>query len=192
MAISKEKQELLTEQRKNQILRAAMELIDKKGYRNTKISDIAESAGISKGLVYHYYSTKDDILLSVKDKLVECVEECASQEHAIDCLRLFIMRVASIPYYEGYIPPIRLIFSAVMQGDLDKSLLSDMLGVDFVDSFFGQIIRRGQEEGVFRQGDSARYGMIVWNWLKGCMVEINLNRNEPFIPDIDGLLDLLK
>ena len=55
MALSKEKQQQIHETRKKQILDAAMELFDTHGYTDTKISDIAAKADISKGLVYSLF-----------------------------------------------------------------------------------------------------------------------------------------
>ena len=54
------------EQKKQQtrraILRAAAELFGKNGYENTSISQLASGAGIGKGTIYGYFSTKKDIL----------------------------------------------------------------------------------------------------------------------------------
>ncbi|MCG8311098.1 MAG: TetR/AcrR family transcriptional regulator [Cytophagales bacterium] len=44
------------------ILDAAFELIAKHGYEATSISQIAKSAGVSKGLMYNYFDSKEDLL----------------------------------------------------------------------------------------------------------------------------------
>ena len=67
MALSKEKQQQIHETRKKQILDAAMELFDTHGYTDTKISDIAAKADISKGLVYRYFKSKEDILYALSE-----------------------------------------------------------------------------------------------------------------------------
>lgn len=41
---------------------AALELFGTRGYASTSISQIAKSAGISKGLMYNYFSSKHDLL----------------------------------------------------------------------------------------------------------------------------------
>ena len=111
MAISKEKQDQLIETRKKQIREAALALFDEKGYTATKISDISAKAGISKGLIYHYYETKEDILLSFREPLLECLEECRTQPTGLEALKLTALRILSYPYYKDYIPPLRIIFS---------------------------------------------------------------------------------
>ncbi len=49
-------------EKRTQILDAAIRTFAQKGANNTKISDIAEAAGIGKGTVYEYFKSKDDIL----------------------------------------------------------------------------------------------------------------------------------
>ena len=64
MSISEEKRKIIQESRRKQILDAAILLFDQQGFSATKISDISEQAGISKGLVYRYFNSKEEILLS--------------------------------------------------------------------------------------------------------------------------------
>jgi TetR/AcrR family transcriptional regulator, cholesterol catabolism regulator len=55
------------EERRGQILRAAVKLFSDEGYYTTTISQIAREAGVSTGLIYQYFGDKDDILfLSLK------------------------------------------------------------------------------------------------------------------------------
>jgi AcrR family transcriptional regulator len=44
------------------IIEAAFELIARNGYESTSISQIAEKAGVSKGLVYNYFESKEELL----------------------------------------------------------------------------------------------------------------------------------
>jgi len=50
------------EARRNQVVLAAVSLFSKKGYFQTTIEDIANAAGVSKGLVYLYFADKLDVL----------------------------------------------------------------------------------------------------------------------------------
>lgn len=53
--------------RRKQILKAAVRVFAEKGYHGCRISDVAEEAGVAYGLVYHYYGNKDGLLASVFD-----------------------------------------------------------------------------------------------------------------------------
>ena len=50
------------DQRREQMLRAALEVIVECGFPNTRISDVAERAGTSPALVIYYFKTKDRLL----------------------------------------------------------------------------------------------------------------------------------
>lgn len=68
-----EKLEVIREQSRSKILSAALRLFSKKGFKNTSINDIAGEAGISKGLMYNYFKSKEELLeqtlLMVLDKI---------------------------------------------------------------------------------------------------------------------------
>ena len=61
--------------RQNRILRAAVTLFRRDGYRNVRIEDLAEAAEVSVGTVYNYYLTKGDILMATVALEVEEVLE---------------------------------------------------------------------------------------------------------------------
>ncbi len=54
------------------ILDAAFKLIAQQGYEGTSIAQIARTAGVAKGLLYNYFSSKEDL---VKTLVVEAIEE---------------------------------------------------------------------------------------------------------------------
>jgi AcrR family transcriptional regulator len=50
------------DQRREQMLRAALEVIQERGFSETRIADVAERAGTSPALVIYYFKTKDQLL----------------------------------------------------------------------------------------------------------------------------------
>jgi AcrR family transcriptional regulator len=50
------------DQRRRQMMAAALEVISERGYADTRIADVAERAGISPALVIYYFKTKDQLL----------------------------------------------------------------------------------------------------------------------------------
>ena len=61
MPKSKEVNEHIKEERKLSILMSALKLFSVRGYDAVRINEIAEDAGCSRGLLYHYYESKEDI-----------------------------------------------------------------------------------------------------------------------------------
>jgi len=61
--------------RRNQILAAALEIFAADGFDGASISKIAQEAGISKGLMYNYFSSKEELLQEVLLKGIQNMKE---------------------------------------------------------------------------------------------------------------------
>jgi AcrR family transcriptional regulator len=48
--------------KRRQILDAAIKVFARQGFHSTRVSDIADEAGVAYGLVYHYFSSKEEVL----------------------------------------------------------------------------------------------------------------------------------
>jgi AcrR family transcriptional regulator len=48
--------------RRRQILDAAVRVFARQGFHSTRVADIADEAGVAYGLVYHYFTSKDQVL----------------------------------------------------------------------------------------------------------------------------------
>ncbi len=62
---TKEQFEEIRETRREQIMNAALELFAQEGYTNCSISRLASHAGISKGLMYNYFESKEALLMAI-------------------------------------------------------------------------------------------------------------------------------
>src|SRR5579871_1033504 len=61
----KERQRL---EREQLILEAADDLMLERGYHDTSIDDIAARVGISKGTVYHHFTSKEDLVVALLER----------------------------------------------------------------------------------------------------------------------------
>ena len=57
----------LQSDKKNNILMAAVKVLTNKGYYSSTMDDIVAESKMSKGAIYHYYSSKKDVYLAVID-----------------------------------------------------------------------------------------------------------------------------
>ncbi|MEM8893204.1 MAG: TetR/AcrR family transcriptional regulator [Bacteroidota bacterium] len=72
---TKEQFEEIRDQSREKIMAAALQLFGTNGYEATSISQIAKEAGYSKGLLYNYYESKEDLLRQLIDSLREGEQE---------------------------------------------------------------------------------------------------------------------
>jgi TetR/AcrR family transcriptional repressor of nem operon len=56
---------------RSDIIECARQLFYQQGYEHTSFSDIVETSGLSRGNIYHYFKTKDDILMAVISRHLE-------------------------------------------------------------------------------------------------------------------------
>lgn len=61
---------ILIQERKTQILDAALKVFSKNGYHKTKVEDIAREIGIAKGTIYLYFRSKKRIFLALIDRFI--------------------------------------------------------------------------------------------------------------------------
>ncbi|MDR2823773.1 MAG: TetR/AcrR family transcriptional regulator [Prevotellaceae bacterium] len=71
MPRTKEQYEQIRTEKRQLIKESALKLFAEKGYDATSISEIAKKAEISKGLLYNYFASKDDLLKTIWDDLIE-------------------------------------------------------------------------------------------------------------------------
>jgi AcrR family transcriptional regulator len=125
MPRTKEQYEAIRLEKKELIRKTSLTLFAVKGYNATSISDIAKAAGISKGLMYNYFTSKEDLLQYIMDELSREYENFIDPDHDgqvteaeaerfIDCLFDVITerREEMKLYYQLYFQPsvLRFIF----------------------------------------------------------------------------------
>ena len=59
-----------------------MELFSRQTYHNTSVADISKQAGVSKGLIYNYFTTKEDILNGILDYLFAIGDQMVAETRA--------------------------------------------------------------------------------------------------------------
>lgn len=71
----------IREQRREDILAAALKVFSRRGMVATKISDIAKEANLSHGLVYHYFKSKEDIFTQLVHRAAESSVQIIEESH---------------------------------------------------------------------------------------------------------------
>lgn len=56
-----EQSERIREERREQILKAALQVFAEKGYHNARVSDVAARVGVSQGAIYWYFKSKEEL-----------------------------------------------------------------------------------------------------------------------------------
>ncbi|NNF84538.1 MAG: TetR/AcrR family transcriptional regulator [Deltaproteobacteria bacterium] len=139
--------------KRERILRAAVKIFSQKGFFNSKVSEIARSAGVADGTIYLYFKNKDDLLISLfEEKMAEVVADVREQvetgDGALPRLRIFIENHMSLLVREAGL-------IEVLQVELRQSnkFMKEYVPVKFLEylEVISEILELGKREGTFRQ-----------------------------------------
>lgn len=172
----------------NQKIRsAAIKLFAQKGFAATSIDDIAESAQISKGLVYRHYESKDVLFSSLFEAAIEGTKDMIRLIETDANPRDIMENIAS-DIYENMaggedFPNLMLLMT---QGFMSKSLPDYSAAVEtdihIVESG-AKLIQRGQKMGVFGQGNPKEMIVHFFSCIQGLVMLKSVLGNAFQMPD---------
>jgi len=76
----------VSDERKSQIIEAAMNVFSRLGINKARMDDIADESGLSKGALYWYFKSKDEIIAAILGSIVD---------RELDALKIFIEQEGS-------------------------------------------------------------------------------------------------
>lgn len=164
------------------LVTAARTVFEDRGFADTRMSDIAEAAGVSHGTVYTYFNDKTEVLVAALEKLVADIRAAIRTADAADPAQ----RIASanLSYLRAYVEHSRLFRVAEgvsISDDRFSQIIADLRRTHS-DRVAGQISRY-QEAGLVRQDAEPQACAAALT----AMVE-GFARNWPdrVIADLDG------
>lgn len=154
---------LSSEDRANQILRAATEVFAKSNYRLAKTSEISQHAQISEPLIYRYFDNKKalflTILKTVSNKIIHRWDRiCEQYPSSLD--RLWEIGISYVRDLRTHPNELKVLFQAVSEaGDPDVQNVLQETYRSYV-RYLENIIREGQAQGEILSSADAR--RIAW------------------------------
>lgn len=106
--------------RHEEILAAAGRVFAEKGLAKAKISDIAAAAGLSHGLVYHYFPSKDAIFEAIVDQMMAKVDADVAADPELPALERLAAGIERARHRVGAggVEPNRVVAQAMCQGQI--------------------------------------------------------------------------
>lgn len=181
------------QRRCEEILYAALDLFIRKGYAATKISDIAESVGMSVGLLFHYFKSKEDLY----DKLIEHGISGPMQTMAPtdkEPLEFFEDTARTIFYYiktEPFMAKMFVLMSQAYFNEAAPQSVKDRLSGFDIYTPTAMLIQKGQENGSIRDGDPTALAIAYWSSIQGIAELMAMRPDMPF-PDSDWVIDIIR
>jgi TetR/AcrR family transcriptional regulator, fatty acid metabolism regulator protein len=152
----------IQEERRRQILQAAVSAFARKGYHACRVSDIATQAGVAYGLVYHYYGSKEALLEAIfKETWGAMLETIKSVEQLDEPVPDQARKVTQIVLRTWKRDP-DLVRVLVREVTRSSQLQHETDEIDLAYQALQRIVERGQETGEFRSDVDPRLTATIW------------------------------
>jgi TetR/AcrR family fatty acid metabolism transcriptional regulator len=164
------------EDKRRLILDAAVRVFARKGYHTCRVGDIAEEAGVAYGLVYHYFTSKEEVLETIfRETWTELLEAVRQVEESGEPAQEQLRQVAAILLRAWRRDP-DLVRVLVREVARSPELQRRVGEIEQAFTAIERIVTRGQEQGELRRDVEPRlaswifYGAIeeiLTGWVLG-------------------------
>ena len=144
--------------RPQELLAAALTLFVEKGFAATRAEEVAQLAGVSKGTLYLYYPSKEELLKAViSHNLSERIAEGAAMAAGHDGSAAHLLRVILVDWWRQlYDSPASGVFKLVITEVRNFPEIADYYAREVIEPahrLLGGIVQRGIAQGEFRTVD---------------------------------------
>ncbi len=181
------------ERRKGEILAAGLDLFIRKGYSATKIKDIAEQAGMSVGLLFHYFESKEKLYEELIQLGISGPMSIMSLND-LEPLEFFRQAADQIFRYIQEEPFVAKMFVLMSQANYNEaapqSIKELLSGFDIYTPTI-QLIKQGQADGTIKAGDPYSLSIAFWCAIQGIAEQLALQPEAP-CPKSEWIVDMLR
>ena len=184
------KKECISAERKAELIKAAEELFKEKGFENTSVDDIIKRVGVAKGLFYYYFSSKEDMIDILTQRMLNEIESsvvAVIEMKGVSATERFVELLKSQRDVGMRSETVIKYFSVTRNKSLHLEL--ERLAHEILVPAFEVIIKQGIEEGVF----DTKYPFETSHMLNMMIHAAMFNlRNDPDLENIKRSLEVVQ
>ena len=156
---------------KNRIMDAALQVFVSKGYSDTRMDDIVEMSGLSKGAIYHHYKSKKDLFISLIEhwenfSFPNIFDKDLDEISSSDALRGIVNDIVVTFKKNKHVFLAELEFWSLANHDEDVRLKTRSLYVKLL-NLFKNIITKGIDRGEFKNIDKNIGALSIMTSIQG-------------------------
>ena len=172
----------IVEDRREQIIDAAMRAFSQKGFTRATNKDIAREASITPGLIYYYFESKEALLKAIIETRSPIRLMTTLPSHMLTMppqlfLRFMIQQVLGIIESENFVGLIRVFLPEVMHGDNPE--MTSILGSTIlrIIGFLGNYLETKMQNGELRHADVPLTTQVVFGSVVGVVLRRQILRD---------------
>lgn len=180
------------QERRQAILMAALHLFVEKGFHETKITDIAEDVSMSTGLMFHYFESKEELLLELV-RIGTMAAEAPSKLTGLPPEQFFTEFLKQLFLFateQSWVFEMFVLMGQARKNGMTEEARQVALSVNQIKQS-AKMIEAGQKSGVFRDGDPIQLSTYFWSAVQGIMEEMAVDKNLK-APDPEWIVAILK
>ena len=153
-----------SEEKRRQILAAAVRVFARQGFHACRVSDIADEAGVAYGLVYHYFASKDEVLdtlfLERWNVMLELIREVDAELIPVrDKLRAIASFIIDSYAHDPDLMKVIIVEVTRAANSFGQTHLGEIReAYDLIE----RIVGKAQAEGLFRAEIDARFAAMTF------------------------------
>jgi len=181
------------EARKMQIIQAALDLFMERGYYGTKTSQISRRAGISEGLLFHYFPTKEILLEELVNIGLEGMRMpmLVKAENGLEFFYQFTKTLFGEVEKNPLIAKMFVFMGHVIQAeDIPEKLRKLAISVDTI-AYCQSWVETGQKDGSIRDGNAMSLSNMYWCAIHGIMEQYAFHPEMP-LPQPEWLTGMMR
>lgn len=182
------------DERREQIKKAALKVFANKGIAGTKMSMIAAEAGISQGLSYRYFSSKEEILTILVQEAMEEAESAIKNVGKLLGTPAEQLRALTINMLD---PDHKLVFLLLQQArtsdnvpEKTRQLFEQYSPKSIIDQLI-PIFVQGQQAGEFCAGDPYKLLFLYFTVITGLMLQDAQVEENYWLQEVDHLMKMI-
>ncbi len=181
------------EKRRDEILRASLDLFIKKGYTATKIQDIASQVGMSVGLLFHYFASKEELFCALIEYGISGPISlmAAEVQEPLAFFEIAAQQVLAYIRQDSFTAKMFLFMNqTILHEDIPQKAAELLKGFDIYTPT-SALIRLGQQNGTIRSGDPLALAAAFWAAISG-IAELCASYPELPMPSSEWIVDIIR
>lgn len=179
--------------RRKQILTISLELFVKRGYYGVSTREISKAAGISSGLMFHYFKSKEHVyeeLIAIGCEKMKVDFESASAK-PLAFVTAFVQDILEMLKQNPFSAQMFVLMNnAFFHTEISEKVNAMLAKHNIIEQSIA-LIEAGQRKGEFRQGNARALSMAFYSAIQGIAQEVALHPGVP-LPEADWIVDIIK
>lgn len=172
----------VVEDRREQIIDAAMRVFAQKGFVRATNKDVAHEAGITPGLIYHYFENKDALLMAVIEgrtplKVITSLPTGVLNMPPEQFFPFVIKQVLTIVESENFVALLKVVLPEVLHNEDSPIAQVVPAAIQRIFGFLGEYLEAQMQQGTLRRADTVLHTQMLFGSIVGVVLRRQILRD---------------